>query len=261
MEKRTEIKEAVKNEVIKLMALELKQEDTFKQMQRELADELFKLSPKEDSEENPTVQEEVKSTKLLRTLNANLGYDPVNANEERMKKFFGFIYNPKDLKRGFVGDEITPEEEEFMKNSIFTKNSMIEELETKLDELKKEVRTQRSKISIDSKAEIIKDFEKAENKITDKTAAEKLTEFKNEFYGEKVKNNLVQALSRSNKFSEDYKELLNAPPTEAPVQVIPPIIEASTEVADKDIELSDKARQVKPKVKRNKTSRKSKKKN
>lgn len=217
MEKREEIKEAVKNEVIKLMALELKQEDTFKQLQRELSEELFKLSPSEtkDNISSGPINQEIpkeEKPKILRTLNENWGYDPINKNEEKTKRMLGFLYNPKNLGKGFIGDEITPEEEEFMKNSIFTKNSMIEELEAKLKELKKEVRNYQSKNAIDSKVEILKDFEKAESKIVDKSSAQKLADFKKEFYGDEVKRNITDSLRRTVDFSKTYEEMIAPEP-------------------------------------------------
>lgn len=85
MEKRNEIKDAVKSKIIELMALDLIKEQGYQTLRDELSAELFASEEK----------------KKERELNFNDGYDPINEEEEKYKKAFGFIFNPIPVKERF----------------------------------------------------------------------------------------------------------------------------------------------------------------
>lgn len=228
MDKREEIKEAVKSEVIKLMAQELKQDDSFKKLQNELASELFSL---EESKELPqeTQEETQKETsgepKRIRSLNSNWGYDPINKKEENAKKLLGFLFNPEDIKKGFVGQEITQEEADFMKDSSFTKLDMINELKEKIAELTKELSDSQYKKVVP---------------LVPTTAAEKLNEFKKSFYGTVKEptsiSTIIKSMNKTPDFSNDYKEQIfnsfdkpSAPPVLTASTIINSISEPNSE--------------------------------
>jgi hypothetical protein len=212
MENRTEIKEAVKAEVIKLMAQELKQEDSFKTLQKELAAELFNLEEPQKAEPEVEV-EPAKPTRPLRALNVNWGYDPVNKKEEKVKKLLGFLYNPKDLKGGFIGQEITEAEEKFMANSSFTKQALIDELQEKITELKKGIDD--SQYEPEAFGKVVKKLTPPEAEpVVEKTASEKLEEFKNSFYGkteinaDTIREKIANSLRTNTDFAKNYNELI-----------------------------------------------------
>ena len=147
METKELLKEAVKAEVVKLMAQELLKEDSFEKMKSELAAELFELKetepkvtvtvtetvidkPEEKKDNNPT---------FVRELNPDWGYDPINKQEENLKQMLGFLPNMKDIRKGFKGQEISLEEKLFMENSSFTKMRLINELKEKIKDLEQSV--------------------------------------------------------------------------------------------------------------------------
>ena len=80
MEKREEIKEAVKNRVIELLAQQITKEEHFDKLKDELLKDLFGEEKKE------------------RTLNADDGYEPTNDRERSYKRENGFLFNPEPVK-------------------------------------------------------------------------------------------------------------------------------------------------------------------
>lgn len=218
MEKREEIKEAVKSEVIKLMAQELIKENSFDAIKAELASELFNLE-----KEVKEIEKEVKETeqKIVKTrkLNKGWGYDPINKKEEKIKQEFGFLYNPKDIKNGFKGQEITEEEEKFMLESVFTKKALIEELNSKILSLKNDIEGKDEKEIYEGRSKLTTNFKPMQinNKFIDTTnfnatpASEKLADFKAKLYGEFSDSSTLNLDldSFKSKISETKNEHLN----------------------------------------------------
>ncbi len=183
METKELLKEAVKAEVVKLMAQELLKEDSFEKMKSELAAELFELKetepkvtvtvtetvidkPEEKKDNNPT---------FVRELNPDWGYDPINKQEENLKQMLGFLPNMKDIRKGFKGQEISLEEKLFMENSSFTKMRLINELKEKIKDLEQSEPFNMPYI------ENINEDEEGEIE----SSSEKLKDFKARIYGDK----------------------------------------------------------------------------
>jgi hypothetical protein len=173
METKELLKEAVKAEVVKLMAQELLKEDSFEKMKSELAAELFELKETEPTV-NVTDKPEDKKV-FIRELNSNWGYDPINKQEENLKQMLGFLPNMKDIGRGFKGQEISLEEKLFMENSSFTKMRLINELKEKIKDLEQSVPFNMPYI------ENINEDEEGEIE----SSSEKLKDFKTRIYGDK----------------------------------------------------------------------------
>ena len=89
-----EIKNGVKTELIKLLAQELKQENSFQKMKEELMSELFNIKEEEKG----------------RHLNSNDGYDPINDEEKKFKKEWGFLFNADVIKERFSKLKMAPAE-------------------------------------------------------------------------------------------------------------------------------------------------------
>lgn len=195
METKELLKEAVKAEVVKLMAQELLKEDSFEKMKSELAAELFELKetePKVTVTVTETIidkPEEKKEDKkvFIRELNKNWGYDPINKQEEKLKQMLGFLPNLKDIQKGFKGQEISLEEKEFMENSSFTKIRIIDELKKKIKDLEQ---------SLPINMPYIEDIElvKKDDNLSEKleSSSEKLKDFKNRIYGNKSENTITE---------------------------------------------------------------------
>lgn len=138
IELKEELKKSVQKEVSKLMAMEIAKEESFQKMKEEMMAELFKA---ESSSEVPLeAPAETKKPERPRTLNSRLGWDPINKQEENVKKRMGVLYNLNDIQRGFTGDEMTKEEEKFMFESTVTKKGMVRELEQKIKELESQLK-------------------------------------------------------------------------------------------------------------------------
>lgn len=195
METKELLKEAVKAEVVKLMAQELLREDSFEKLKSELAAELFELKETEPKETEPKVTvtvtetiidkpEEKKEDKkvFIRELNKNWGYDPINRQEEKTKELLGFLPNFKNIASGFKGQEISLEEKHFMENSSFTKRRLINELKDKIKDIEKNIHVNTPYTG-----------EEVDEVLIGKTlqsSAEKLREFKETFYGKKSENTI-----------------------------------------------------------------------
>lgn len=179
METKELLKEAVKAEVVKLMAQELLKEDSFEKMKSELAAELFELKetePKVTITVTDKVIDKPEDKKVfIRELNSNWGYDPINKQEEKLKQMLGFLPNLKDIQKGFKGQEISLEEKEFMENSSFTKMRLINELKEKIKDLEQSVPFNMPYI------ENINEDEEGEIE----SSSEKLKDFKARIYGDK----------------------------------------------------------------------------
>lgn len=186
METKELLKEAVKAEVVKLMAQELLKEDIFEKMKSELAAELFGLKetvPEKIIDKSENKKEESKV--FTRELNKDWGYDPINTKEEKFKQHLGFLVNFKDIHKGFKGKEISLEEKKFMDNSSFTKARLIEELTEKIKDLKKQSvhinkpysKHETTNDDFKSEAETIDDVFKSESSL------DKLKDFKERTYG------------------------------------------------------------------------------
>ncbi len=260
METKELLKEAVKAEVVKLMAQELLKEDSFEKMKSELAAELFELKetepkvtvtvtetvidkPEEKKDNNPT---------FVRELNPDWGYDPINKQEENLKQMLGFLPNMKDIRKGFKGQEISLEEKEFMENSSFTKIRIIDELKKKIKDLEQ---------SLPINMPYIEDIElvKKDDNLSEKleSSSEKLKDFKARIYGDKseipkpiighqmaeyVLNKQKQKLgeSFSSYITEHYKDIIIPEASGATVESKSELYKKST-VPDFILKAKDKA--------------------
>ena len=102
MNKTDEIKSGVKAELIKLLAQELTQEDSFQKIKKELMAELFNIKEEEK----------------IRHLNSNGGYDPINDEEKKFKNEWGFLFNADAVKERFSKLKMAPKEQEAKTNSF-----------------------------------------------------------------------------------------------------------------------------------------------
>ena len=182
METKELLKEAVKAEVVKLMAQELLKEDSFEKMKSELAAELFELKETEPKVTVTVTDKVIENTEnkkvFIRELNSNWGYDPINKQEENLKQMLGFLPNLENIQKGFKGQEISLEEKLFMENSSFTKIRLINELKEKIKDLEQ---------SVPFNMPYIEDInEDEEGEI--ESSSEKLKDFKNRIYGDKSEN-------------------------------------------------------------------------
>ena len=233
IELKEELKKSIQKEVIKLMAEEISKEDSFQQMKKEMMAELFKV---ETSSEVPA---EPKKPERPRTLNSRLGWDPINKQEEKVKKILGVLYNPNDLQRGFTGDEMTKEEEKFMFESAVTKKGMVRELEQKIKELESQLKNyesenysiadEASKVNVGdfkfkpfvpgvNAEDIIPVMPKPINRIhldsfepfDFSTAKEKLQAFKNKAYGTSLDPAIKGLEDLENKLNESHSKFIKS---------------------------------------------------